>query len=82
MATPETQEAASTLSSEDVQTFCELLDQMKGSMAAARDIVKSLREKYVLHDRSVTRSLVIICFPKAEHNVRARYAGGHLTAVA
>ncbi|PIL30553.1 hypothetical protein GSI_07253 [Ganoderma sinense ZZ0214-1] len=45
MATPELKDAATTPSDEDVQAFCDLLDQMRVSMSAARDIVKSLREK-------------------------------------
>ena len=45
---------------ENVQAFCELVDQMKGSMVAARDIVKSLREKYVLCVRSVMYAPVTI----------------------
>ncbi|KAI0781363.1 hypothetical protein BD413DRAFT_608521 [Trametes elegans] len=35
------------ISDENVKAFCELLDQMRVSMAATRDTVKSLREKYV-----------------------------------
>ena len=46
MATPEVQDAVPP-SDEDVQAFCDLLDQMKVSMSSARDIIKSLREKYV-----------------------------------
>ncbi|KAH9890637.1 hypothetical protein C8Q73DRAFT_652628 [Cubamyces lactineus] len=34
-----------TVSQEDVRSFCDLLDQMRVSMAATRDIVKSLRQK-------------------------------------
>ncbi|KAI1784057.1 hypothetical protein LXA43DRAFT_1101827 [Ganoderma leucocontextum] len=45
MTAPEVQDAATTPSDEDVQPFCDLLDQMRVSMSSARDIVKSLREK-------------------------------------
>ena len=34
-------------SDEDVQAFCDLLQTMKDSMLATRDLVKSLREKCV-----------------------------------
>lgn len=49
MESQDVEVVASGLPEENVQAFCELLDQMKGSMSAAKDIVKSLREKYVLH---------------------------------
>ncbi|KAI0806928.1 hypothetical protein C8Q74DRAFT_1312917 [Fomes fomentarius] len=44
MAT-ESQVVPTTLSTENVQAFCDLLDQMRVSMSATRDIIKSLREK-------------------------------------
>ena len=49
MESQDVEVVASGLPEENVQAFCELLDQMKGSMSAAKDIVKSLREKYVLY---------------------------------
>ena len=47
MDVSETQNAGTPLAEENVQAFCELLDQMRVSMSATRDIVKSLREKCV-----------------------------------
>ena len=46
MAIPEVQDATTSQSDDDVQAFCDLLDQMRVSMSSARDIIKSLREKY------------------------------------
>ncbi|KAI0692995.1 hypothetical protein C8T65DRAFT_668847 [Cerioporus squamosus] len=45
MATTSANDAANTPDDENVEAFCDLLDQMKVSMSAARDIVKTLREK-------------------------------------
>ncbi|TBU28997.1 hypothetical protein BD311DRAFT_693535, partial [Dichomitus squalens] len=45
MATPEVQDATAPPSDDDVQAFCDMLDQMRVSMSSARDIVKSLKEK-------------------------------------
>ncbi len=45
MATASANDAATVPNEENVQAFCDLLDQMKVSMSAARDIVKTLREK-------------------------------------
>ena len=46
MAIPEVQDATIAQSDDNVQAFCDLLDQMRVSMSSARDIIKSLREKY------------------------------------
>lgn len=43
-----TAEATPTLDEEQVQDYCSTLETMKESMAAARQVIKSLKEKCVL----------------------------------
>ncbi|KAH9857625.1 hypothetical protein C2E23DRAFT_865421 [Lenzites betulinus] len=47
--------ADGSISDENIQAFCELLNQMKVSMAATRDTVKSLREKHASTSELDTR---------------------------
>ena len=45
MATADVDNAVTMPNEENVQAFCELLDQMRVSISAARDVVKTVREK-------------------------------------
>lgn len=55
------------ISDENVRAFCDLLDQMRVSMASTKDTVKSLREKYAHCHLSMSVILIRSFSDKAQH---------------
>ncbi|KAI0831721.1 hypothetical protein BC628DRAFT_1311290 [Trametes gibbosa] len=77
------------VSDENIRAFCELLDQMKVSMAATRDTVKSLREKHTTTSELDTREGIsllslkhhmMLSYLQSVSLVAARRAIGHSLA--
>lgn len=63
------------ISDENVRAFCELLDQMRVSMASTKDTVKSLREKYAHCHLSTSVILTRSISDRAKHRSSTRATG-------